>query len=140
MARAALLNGTAVPKGGPNSATAKNRTYSRASGPMVPPGQLPQLNSLSIGSRVLDHCGNEAASDSTEEEEADNWDSNVSTTIDRTLTTQQQQNNVTVSGKVNNANSYPSSQGHNGQANLVQQRHRLVNGKCVYTSVFMISI
>lgn len=104
MARAALLNGGGVAAKGSGSA-GKNRTYSRATGNMVPPGHLPQLNALNIAPGVLEHCGNEAAGDSTEEEEADNWDSNVSTTIDRTLNTQQQQNNHHLNHSISNHNS-----------------------------------
>ncbi|XP_022670538.1 uncharacterized protein LOC111254199 [Varroa destructor] len=126
MARGALLNGNvSTTKGGTSSNTSKSKTYSRAGGvaTMIAPGQvgqLPQLKSLALGPGVLENCNHETTGDSTEEEEADNWDSNVSTTIDRTLTTSQQQNT-----SVGNHSSHVN-QTSNKQQQL--QHQSLING------------
>ncbi|XP_022691336.1 uncharacterized protein LOC111261803 isoform X2 [Varroa jacobsoni] len=97
MARGALLKGRISNNGGSTNGTNKNKTYSRAgstaatAATVTHMGHLSQLKSLPL-TAVLSSCNGENTGDSTEEEEADNdWDSNVSTTIDRTLTTQQQQ-------------------------------------------------
>lgn len=129
MARGALLNGNVgTTKGGTSSNTSKSKTYSRAGGvaTMIAPGQvgqLPQLKSLALGPGVLENCNHETTGDSTEEEEADNWDSNVSTTIDRTLTTSQQQNT-----SVGNHSSHVN-QTSNKQQQL--QHQSLINGTII---------
>ncbi|OQR74231.1 hypothetical protein BIW11_09207 [Tropilaelaps mercedesae] len=127
MARATLLNGgVSTSKAGSSTGTSKRRTYSRAGGvgAMVPPGQigqLPHLKPLALTPGVLEHCANETTGDSTEEEEADNWDSNVSTTIDRTLTTQQQQQNSAV---IQTSSTYNDNQSNNKQQPTQQQQQQ----------------